>query len=150
VDDKHPAVSALCVARHPILSDHIARFFSELGVSTEPVVGLAEAMKCARHKPPDVVICDYELLAASSLEAWEQDDLLSRTAVIAVSLTRRPHEAHLLDVNSIAGFLYLPTLDRSVALRTLRTAAEASRRRYAAPPTTTSPANALTTELQAR
>lgn len=77
------------------------------------------------------MICDYELLATYSLEAWEQDELLSRTAVIAVSLTRRPHEAHLLDVNSIAGFLYLPTLDRSVALRTLSAAAEASRGRYA-------------------
>ena len=35
--------------------------------------------------------------------------------VIAVSLTRRPHEAHLLDVNGIGGFLYLPLLDRNAA-----------------------------------
>lgn len=135
--DERPAVFALCVARHPFLSDHFARFFSELGVTTEPVVGLADAMKCAKHRPPDVVICDYELLATFSLDAWEQDELLSRTAVIAVSLTRRPHEAHLLDVNSIAGFLYLPTLDRSAALRTLSAAAEAARRRYTPPPNTT-------------
>jgi len=100
--------------------------------------------------PPDVMICDYELLASYSLEAWEQDALLSRMPVIAVSLTRRPHEAHILDVSSIAGFLYLPTLDRSAALRTLSAAAETSRRRYTPQPTDPSSANALTTELQAQ
>jgi hypothetical protein len=31
--------------------------------------------------------------------------------IIAVSLTRHPGDAHLADVNGIAGFLYLPTLE---------------------------------------
>lgn len=65
-----------------------------------------------------------------SLEAWERDELLSRTAVIAVSLTRRPPEAQLLDVNGIAGFLYLPMLDAETAGRIIAAAAASSRRRY--------------------
>ncbi len=65
-----------------------------------------------------------------SLGAWEKDELLSRTAVIAVSLTRRPHEAKLLDVNGIAGFLYLPMLDAETAGRIVSAAAASSRTRY--------------------
>jgi hypothetical protein len=59
------------------------------------------------------------LLATISLARWETDPLLSRIPLIAVSLTRNPGEAHLLDINGIAGFLYLPTLDRDDALRLL-------------------------------
>jgi len=68
---------------------------------------------------PDAVICDYDLLATISLTEWERDPTLSDVPVIAVSLTRHPGEAHLLDVNGIAGFLYLPTLDREDARRLL-------------------------------
>ncbi len=39
--------------------------------------------------------------------------------LIAVSLTRHPGDAHLLDTNGIAGFLYLPTLEREDAQRLL-------------------------------
>ena len=59
---------------------------------------------------PDVVVCEYDLLATFPLDVWERDSALSRTPMVAVSLTRRPNEMHLLDVNGIAGFLYLPTL----------------------------------------
>ena len=72
------------------------------------------------------MICEYEVLVALPLEVWEHDELLSKTPLIAVSLTRRPHEAHLLDVNGIGGFLYLPMLDRDAALRIIRAAAFAS------------------------
>lgn len=68
---------------------------------------------------PDVVICDYDILATLPLDAWENDDLLGRTPVIAVSLTRRPDEVNLLDVNSIGGFLYLPSLAPGAALKIL-------------------------------
>lgn len=94
-----------------------------MGLQTRCAVGLQEALETARHFPPDVVVCDYDLLATLPLEIWEQDELLSRTAVIAVSLTRRPTEVHLLDVNSIAGFLYLPTLEPDVALKFVEAAA---------------------------
>ncbi len=132
-----PDVSVLCVGRHSYLSDHFARYFGDLGFSTRAVVGLECAVFAARESLPDVVLCDYELLATLSLECWEQDELLSRTAVIAVSLARRPNETDLLDINGIAGFLYLPTLDRLSARQTLLAAAAASRARYTlAPPTT--------------
>jgi DNA-binding NarL/FixJ family response regulator len=113
----------LCVGRHPFLSDHLCRFFVALGMDARPVVGLDAAIDAAPDYEPDAVVCDYDLLATISLDGWERDPLLSRLPVIAVSLTRRPEEVHLLDVNGIAGFLYLPTLEREQALRMLRAAA---------------------------
>ena len=100
----------LCVARHVYISEHIARFFARVGAMTQPAVGLDQGARCARERRPDVVVCEYDLLATLPLSAWECDELLSRLPILAVSLTRRPGEAHLLDVNVIAGFLYLPTL----------------------------------------
>src|SRR4029077_8441106 len=109
----------LCVGRHPFLSEHLGRFFEGLGAETIPCVGMAEAEVVARHRGPDAVICEYDLLATISLARWVCEPVLSRTPLIAVSLTRHPGEAHLLDINGIAGFLYLPTLDRDDALRVL-------------------------------
>ena len=114
---------ALCIARHCFLSEHIARYFGEMGVVTTEAVGLESAVSAAVEASPDVVICDYDLLASIPLEKWEHDGLLSKTPVIAVSLTRHAEELHLLDVNGIAGFLYLPTLEQAPALRILRAAA---------------------------
>lgn len=121
---------ALCVGRHRFLSDHVARFFGSFGIDTRHAVGLQQALVESRDFDPDVVIAEYELLAMLSLEAWERDELLSRTAVIAVSLTRRPHETQLLDVNGIAGFLYLPLLDAETAGRIITAAAASVRKRY--------------------
>lgn len=90
-----------------------------MGLETTCAVGLDEALDAARTTPPDVVLCDYDLLATLSIERWERDELLSRRPVMAVSLTRRPEEQHLLNVNGIAGCLYLPTLSREDALRAL-------------------------------
>lgn len=114
---------ALCIARHCFLSEHIARFFSGMGIDTTEAVGLESALALAGKAPPDVVICDYDLLATISLEKWERDAMLSNVPVIAVSLTRRAQELQLLDINGIAGFLYLPTLEIASALRILRAAA---------------------------
>jgi len=55
-------------------------------------VGLESAVQRAGDVAPDVVICDYDLLATIPLEKWENDGLLSRTPVIAVSLTRHAQE----------------------------------------------------------
>jgi hypothetical protein len=112
----------LCVARHPFLSDHLCRFFEGIGVATTPAVGLRDAMDCVASDEPDAVICDYDLLATISLEEWEHDPALSRVPVIAVSLTRHPGDAHVSDVNGIAGFLYLPTLEPEDAQRVLAAA----------------------------
>lgn len=123
----------LCVGRHEFLSAHLCRYFQALGFETYPVVGLPSAIDAAATADVDAVICDYDLLATISLDAWERDPLLSRLPVIAVSLTRRPDEVHVLDVNGIAGFLYLPTIDREQALRVLAAAASWRRRGVSAP-----------------
>ena len=122
---------ALCIARHCFLSEHIARYFARMGVITSEAVGLDAAVEAARGASPDVIICDYDLLATIPLERWERDELLSNTPVIAVSLTRHSQELHLLDVNGIAGFLYLPTLETGPALKILNAAA--SRPKYTLP-----------------
>ena len=114
---------ALCVARHSFLSEHIARYFADMGLATTNAVGLDSAAKAARDVSPDIVICDYDVLAAIPLQEWEDDVLLSNTPVIAVSLTRNAEELQLLEANGIAGFLYLPTLEEAPALRILQAAA---------------------------
>ncbi len=120
---------ALCVARHCFLSEHLARYFAQMGIATTNAVGLDSAAGSASEgqASPDVVICDYDLLASIPLEMWEHDGLLSQVPVIAVSLTRNVEELHLFDVNGIAGFLYLPTLERASALKILHAAASRSR-----------------------
>ena len=96
--------------------------------------GACHVADLVRQPDPDPVICDYDLLATFSLTAWENEPVLSRVPFIAVSMTRHPGEAHLLDINSIAGFLYLPTLDREDALSLLN-AVQRRRRSITPPPT---------------
>ena len=112
-----PAMRVLCVGRHPYLTEHLCRFFERLGLETIPSVGLSDATDRLRADALDAVICDYDLLATMPLERWERDPALPDVPLIAVSLTRHPGEAHLLDVNGIAGFLYLPTLEPEHAKR---------------------------------
>jgi hypothetical protein len=112
-------LKALCVGRHRYLSEHFGQFFGKLGVDARCVVGIADAVAAAHEQPPDVVFCEYDLLATVPLDAWERDPLLSRVPVIAISLTRRSDEIHLLDVNNIAGFFYLPALTDEDARRLL-------------------------------
>jgi DNA-binding NarL/FixJ family response regulator len=136
--DEAAPLRALCIARHCFLSEHIARYFARMGVITAEAVGLDAAVEASRRASPDVVICDYDLLATIPLEKWERDELLSHTPVIAVSLTRHSRELHLLDVNGIAGFLYLPTLETGPALKILHAAA--TRSKYTLPqPVNTAP-----------
>jgi len=107
------------VGRHQYLSDHFSLCFRDFGLDTVSAVGIDGAVSAARNCRPEVVICDYDLLATAPLGPWECDEILSHTPVVAVSLTRRPSEGHLLDVNGIAGFLYMPTLSRDEALTAL-------------------------------
>lgn len=122
----------LCVGRHAFLSEHLSSYFRGAGAETVPAVGLEEALRIAPTHRPDAVICDYDLLATLPLDSLEQDPLLSTVPVIAVSLTRRPMEVHLLDVNGIAGFLYLPGLAPGDAERVL--GAVTARHGYGASP----------------
>src|SRR2546423_13668739 len=119
---------SLCIARHCFLSEHIARYFAQMGVVTTNAAGIDPAADSVGDVAPDVVICDYDVLANLPLERWENNALLSKIPVIAVSLTRRAEELHLFDINGIAGFLYLPTLEQAPAMQILRAAA--SRPKY--------------------
>jgi hypothetical protein len=47
------------------LSDHFGLYFRDLGLDTECVVGVDGALAAARRSAPDVVICDYDLLATT-------------------------------------------------------------------------------------
>ena len=113
---------AVCVSRHRFLSDHLSLYFRDIGLQTFAAVGLEEGGELARRHDADLVLCDYDLLATRRLDDWERDSALARLPVVAVSLTRRPEEVHLLDVNGIAGFLYLPTLSPETAFRVLSAA----------------------------
>jgi hypothetical protein len=81
---------------------------------------MVDAEELVRRREPDAVICEYDLLAFS-LPRWKDEAVLSRVPLIAVSLTRHPGEAHLLDISGLAGFLYLPALNDDDALRLLAT-----------------------------
>ena len=115
-------MQAFCVGRHPYIAEHIARFFGRFGLATLPVVGLDGALRLVERAHPELVLCEYDLLATGPLAEWERHPTLARVPLVAVSMTRRPTEVHLLDVNGIAGFLYLPTLQAGDVARVLRIA----------------------------
>jgi CheY-like chemotaxis protein len=94
-----------------MLSEHLCRFFDGFGVDTLPSVGLPETIARARATQPDLIICDYDLLATASLGDWETDPALRDVPIVAVSLTRHPGDVQLLNRAGVAGFLYLPTLE---------------------------------------
>ena len=111
-----------CVGRHRFLADHLREYLRDDGIETSCAVGADDAVVRARELRPDVVVGDYDLLASMPMRRWERDAFLSRTPIVAVSLTRRPDEVHLLDVNGIAGFLYLPAMTRADVLGVVRAA----------------------------
>ncbi|HEU4565201.1 MAG TPA: hypothetical protein VFS05_11150 [Gemmatimonadaceae bacterium] len=113
---------AVCIARHPILSEHYRDYFGALGVEAEAAVGFEEGMRLAREHDAEVVLCEYDLLTTAPLPQWEADPALARIPLVAVSLTRRPEEACATDANAIAGFLYLPALRDEDARALLRAA----------------------------
>jgi len=130
---------ALCVARHRYLGEHFSRYFADLGLETSFAIGLPEALREASATPPDLLLCEYELLVKLPVEAWEGDGALAHVPLIVVSLTRPANEG-AIDAGGIAGFFYLPTLDRAAAARLMHAAASASRHRYqSAPRMTASP-----------
>ena len=145
VRDSDRQLKALCVGRHKFLAEHFARFFGELGIETKAAVGIQGAPLDSRGFDPDVVICEYELLATLSIEAIERDELLSHRPLIAVSLSRRPTEAQVLDLSGIGGFLYLPLLKPEAAMRVISAAAASARNRYTFAPRTTLQEEALKT-----
>ena len=116
----------LCVARHLYLAEHLARVLAQAGAATRSAVGFDDARAIASDCLPDVVAAEYDLLATLPYRAWEDDEVLSRRPVVAVSLTRRPGEANALDKNGIGGYLYLPEVGATMVLRMLKAAAAAT------------------------
>ena len=101
----------LCVGRHEYLSEHLGRYFRDLGAECEPVVGAAAVAAAASRVEPHLVVCDGDLLTPALLEAWSQHPALAEVPVLAVSLTCRPDEG----LSGSAGVVYLPALDREQA-----------------------------------
>lgn len=105
----------LCVGRHAFLSDHFCRYFRALGLECEPAVGVAEARAAAAAAAPQVMVADSQLLTQGLLDSWASDPVLRGIPVVAVSLSRRPDEAILMDPCVVVGALYLPSLEPEVA-----------------------------------
>jgi hypothetical protein len=108
----------LCVGRHPFLSEHLCRYFGELGAECEPVVGVADVLAAAGRFEPHAVLADSELLTPALLDAWALAPALADVPVLAVSLTRSPREAGPA-MTGLAGVIYLPSLDREQGLALL-------------------------------
>lgn len=125
VDQSNRRLRALCIGRHPYLADHLARFFSDIGLDAKSAKGLDEAASLSREFKPDIVICEYELLAIFSTSALRRDEILLGTPVVAVSLTRGAKEVPVANMEGVESFLYLPTLDPDVAAHAICAAANA-------------------------
>jgi hypothetical protein len=121
----------LCVGRHAYLSEHLCRYFRELGAECAAAVGASDAHMVARHFEPHVVVCDCDLITPALLDEWGVAPSLSDVPLVAVSLTRRPEEMPPLEVLGVAGVLYLPALESAQVKALL---AGAHRRRGVMPP----------------
>lgn len=105
----------LCIGRHEFLSEHLCRWFRELGAQCEPVVGVNAAPMQAASFEPHLVVAESELLNPAVLDAWSRVDAMQNVPVLAVSLTRRSDEYPSAELSGLAGVIYLPTLDRADA-----------------------------------
>lgn len=108
----------LCVGRHAYLSEHLCRYFQELGAECEPAVGAGAVAAAALRFEPHVVVCESELLTPALLDAWSHDEVLAGTPALAVSLTHRPEDSAPA-LAGVAGVIYLPALDREQGLALL-------------------------------
>lgn len=109
----------LCIARHPILSEHLCRYFERFDVAALPCVGVRSARGMISAYDPDIAICDYDLLTASELQRWRDDAGTSAVPIVAVSMSKRPSEVRLAAATGVVGFLYLPTVSPVAAQQLL-------------------------------
>ena len=121
----------LCVGRHAYLSEHLCRYFSELGADCAAAVGATEALNLATGYEPHAIVCDCDLITPALLDEWATAPSVADVPLVAVSLTRRPEELPPVELLGVAGVLYLPALERDQVLALL---AGAHRRRGVAPP----------------
>ena len=121
----------LCVGRHAYLSEHLCRYFRELGADCAAAVGATEAVGIAAHYEPHVIVADCDLITPALLDEWATDDRVADVPLLAVSLTRRPEELPPVELLGVAGVLYLPALEPTHVFALL---AGAHRRRGVVPP----------------
>jgi hypothetical protein len=121
----------LCVGRHAYLSEHLCRYFRELGADCAAAVGASEALRLAPSFEPHVVVCDCDLITPSLLDEWSVDHSIADVPLLAVSLTRRPEDLPPVELLGVAGVLYLPALEAGQMKKLL---AGAHRRRGVMPP----------------
>lgn len=110
----------LCVGRHVYLSEHLCRYFSQLGVQCQSAVGVEAVLAAAAGFEPHLVVVESELLSPSVLDAWSGDDALHDIPVLAVSLRNRPEECASVELSGIAGVVYLPALEPTDAMALLQ------------------------------
>ncbi len=105
----------LCVGRHTFLSEHLCRYFRDVGAECEPAVGAVEALRKAAEFEPHVVVSDCDLITPALLDSWTREPALTDVPVLAVSLTRKPEESAPADLAGLAAVIYLPALEREQA-----------------------------------
>jgi hypothetical protein len=121
----------LCVARHAYLSEHLCRYFRDLGADCAAAVGVSDALSLSAGYEPHAIVCDCDLITPTLLDEWAQDARVADVPLVAVSLTRRPEELPPMELLGVAGVLYLPALERAQVVALL---AGAHRRRGVVPP----------------
>lgn len=121
----------LCVGRHAYLSEHLCRYFRELGADCAAAVGANDALAVAASFEPHVIVCDCDLINPALLDEWSVAPSFADVPLVAVSLTRRPEELPPLELLGVAGVLYLPALEAAQVQSLL---AGAYRRRGVMPP----------------
>ena len=87
------ALRAVCIARHSFLSEHIARYFAAMGVITTQGVGLGNGVDVSGDITPDIVICDYDLLAGIPLEEFVLPHVWSLPLTPSLSCSAPPLES---------------------------------------------------------
>ena len=103
----------LCVGRHAYLSEHLCRYFRDLGADCAAAVGASDALRVAANFEPHVVVCDCDLITPTLLNEWAVEPNIGEVPLLAVSLTRRPEELPPVELLGVAGVLYLPALARA-------------------------------------
>jgi hypothetical protein len=105
----------LCIGRHEFLSEHLCRYFGELGAQCESAVGVSAAARHAASFEPHLVVAESALLNPAVLDSWSHDNALHDVPVLAVSLTHRSDECPSVELSGLAGVIFLPSLDRAAA-----------------------------------
>jgi hypothetical protein len=105
-----------------MLSHHIAALCADAGGECQAAVGTDEGLRLLRESPPDVILCEVDLLVAERMAEWEQEPRVTGVPLLAVSLTRRQNESPVFAGTPLAGFLYLPALGSADLTRALEVA----------------------------